>query len=209
MINIAIIEDDSFFREGLEKYLSIQKNFNCELSVDSVETFLRSITTETIIDIMLTDIGLPGISGISGIKLIKDRFPDIEIIMLTVYSNPDKIFESLRNGAVGYLLKDISLIEIKNTIETVYSGGSIMSPEIARKVIDRFNATKVSDERFKLTSKEKEVVSLLEEGLSYKKIGEKLQISVDTVRFHIKNIYQKLHINSKADLIRKSISGEI
>lgn len=209
MINISIVEDDEIFREGIRKYLVSQNNFNCELAVDSIETLIEYIKPETIIDIILMDIGLPGISGVSGVKMIKEIYPQIEVIMLTVYSNPDKIFDSLRNGAVGYLLKDTSLEELKRTIETVYSGGSFMSPEIARMVIDRFNDPGKIDPDYSLTPKEKQVVSCLEEGFSYKMIGDKLQISVDTVRFHIKNIYRKLHVNSKTDLIKKSLRGEI
>ena len=191
MINIAIVEDDAVFREGIRKYLVSQENINCELTVDSIEGLIKSLNEETIIDIILMDIRLPGMSGVSGVKMIKDLYPEVEIIMLTVYTNPDKIFDSLRNGAVGYLLKDTSLIELKKTIEIVYSGGSSMSPEIARMVIDRFNHTGKIDPDNNLTPKEKQVISCLEEGLSYKMIGEKLQISVDTVRFHIKNIAKR------------------
>ena len=209
MINLAIVEDDAVFREGIRKYLITQKEFNCEIAADSIEALIKSLKPETLIDIILMDIRLPGISGVSGVKMIKELYPDIEIIMLTVYSNPDKIFDSLRNGAVGYLLKDTSLTELKKTIEIVHAGGSSMSPEIARMVIDRFNHTGKIDPVNNLTPKEKQVIGCLEEGLSYKMIGEKLQISVDTVRFHIKNIYRKLHVNSKTDLIKKSLRGEI
>ncbi len=208
MINIAIVEDDALYREGIQKYIIAQPNFNCETAMGSVEELLKSLSTDNLIDIILMDIGLPGISGSSGVKLIKDRFPKIEIIMLTVYSIPEKIFDSLRNGAVGYLLKDTPLDELKKTIEAVYNGGSFMSPEIARKVINSFNNNSIGTD-IKLTAKEKEVVGCLEEGMSYRTIGEKLQISVDTVRFHIKNIYRKLHVNCKTDLIKKSMRGEI
>jgi len=209
MINIAIVEDDAVFREGIRKYLVSQENFNCVITVDSIESLVKNLNEEIIIDIILMDIRLPGMSGVSGVKMIKDLYPEVEIIMLTVYTNPDKIFDSLRNGAVGYLLKDTSLTELKKTIEIVHSGGSSMSPEIARMVIKRFNNTGKIEPENNLTPKEKQVISCLEEGLSYKMIGEKLRISVDTVRFHIKNIYRKLHVNSKTDLIKKSLRGEI
>ncbi len=209
MINIAIVEDDAVFREGIRKYLVSQENINCDITVDSIESLVKSLNEETIIDIILMDIRLPGMSGVSGVKMIKELYPEVEIIMLTVYTNPDKIFDSLRNGAVGYLLKDTSLTELKKTIEIVHSGGSSMSPEIARMVIERFNNSGKIDPDNNLTPKEKQVISCLEEGLSYKMIGEKLQISVDTVRFHIKNIYRKLHVNRKTDLIKKSLRGEI
>ncbi|HSD63195.1 MAG TPA: response regulator transcription factor, partial [Ignavibacteriaceae bacterium] len=159
--------------------------------------------------VALVDIGLPGISGINGIKILRKEYPDINIIMLTVYNDPARIFNSLCAGASGYLLKNTPLEEIKKSIEILDSGGSPMSPEIARKVIDYFNTGKSEGYKSDLTKKENEIVNALVDGLSYKLIADRMEISIDTVRFHIRNIYRKLHVNSKSEVISKSLKGEI
>jgi DNA-binding NarL/FixJ family response regulator len=155
------------------------------------------------------DIGLPGMSGISGIKLIKEKYPEIDILMLTVHNDPHKIFQSLCAGATGYLLKTTPLTEIKRFIEELSLGGAPMSPQIARRVIEYFQEGKEERKPSPLTEKEKEIVLDLVDGLSYKMIADKQSVSIDTVRTHIKHIYNKLHVHSKADVIRKSLQGEI
>ena len=155
------------------------------------------------------DIGLPGMSGISGIKLIKAKYPEINIIMLTVYHDTHKIFQSLCAGASGYLLKNSPFSEIKKAIKIVNAGGSSMSPQIARKVIEHFQTCEKINHESTLTDKEKEIVSCLVDGLSYKMIAAQEHISIETVRSHIKNIYKKLHVHSKAEVIKKSLTGEI
>ncbi|HKI46179.1 MAG TPA: response regulator transcription factor, partial [Balneolales bacterium] len=155
-------------------------------------------------------IELPGMSGIDGMKLIKNQHPEIEIIILTVYHDSHKIFDSLCAGASGYLLKHTSLPEIKEAIETLVDGGSPMSPQIARKVIDYFKKPEIKKEpESELTPREQEIVVGLVDGLSYKMIADRMGIAIDTVRAHIRNIYKKLHVNSKAEVIAKSLRGEI
>jgi len=143
-------------------------------------------------------------------KLIKNQHPEIEIIILTVYHDSHKIFDSLCAGASGYLLKHTSLPEIKEAIETLVDGGSPMSPQIARKVIDYFKKPEIKKEpESELTPREQEIVVGLVDGLSYKMIADRMGIAIDTVRAHIRNIYKKLHVNSKAEVIAKSLRGEI
>jgi DNA-binding NarL/FixJ family response regulator len=209
MIRIGIIEDDDLIREGIQKYLNAQDNFICEIAENSFENFLPKLTKEGPVDIALADIGLPGMSGINGIKILRKEYPDINIIMLTVYNDSTRIFNSLCAGASGYLLKNTPLEEIKKSIEILDSGGSPMSPEIARKVIEYFNPKKSEGYKSGLTQKENEIVNALVDGLSYKLVADKMGISIDTVRFHIRNIYRKLHVNSKAEVISKSLKGEI
>ena len=209
MIRIGIIEDDEVIREGLQKYLNSQDNFICDIAEESFEKFLPMISKIGPINVALVDIGLPGISGINGIKILRKEYPDINLIMLTVYNDPTRIFNSLCAGASGYLLKNTPLEEIKKSIEILDSGGSPMSPEIARKVIEYFNPDKSDGYKSNLTKKENEIVNALVDGLSYKLVADKLDISIDTVRFHIRNIYRKLHVNSKAEVISKSLRGEI
>lgn len=208
MTRIAIVEDDSQIRNLLRQYLDRQEQFTCELACGSVESFRNALTKENKPDVLLMDIGLPGMSGIDGMKLIRRDFPDIDIIMLTVYNDPDKIFKSLCAGATGYLLKNTPLEEIKEGIELLTRGGSPMSPQIARKVVQFFN-TERKAEPSQLSDKENEIVIGLVDGLSYKLIADRMNISIETVRFHIKNIYRKLHVHSKAEVIGKSLRGEI
>jgi DNA-binding NarL/FixJ family response regulator len=208
MILVGIVEDDHQIRSLLQQYIDRQTGFSCALVHGSVESFRRALSPENQPDVLLMDIGLPGMSGIDGMKLIKRDYPDIDIIMLTVYNDPDRIFKSLCAGATGYLLKNTPLEEIKEGIELLTRGGSPMSPQIARKVIDFFGSEKKAVSS-PLSEKEKEIVIGLVDGLSYKLIADRMNISLETVRFHIKNIYRKLHVHSKAEVISKSLKGEI
>jgi len=209
MINVGIVEDDNDIREAICSYLNNQQNMSCEIAEESVEKFMRFLYPDKIPDVILMDIGLPGMSGISGIKLIKEKYPDIDILMLTVHNDPHKIFQSLCAGATGYLLKTTPLTEIKKFIEELSLGGAPMSPQIARRVIDYFHESKHAKVESPLTNKEKEIVLDLVDGLSYKMIADKQNVSIDTVRTHIKHVYYKLHVHCKADVIRKSLQGEI
>ena len=209
MISIAIIEDDADIRETICRYIGKENNYTCEYAFDSVEKFLDALDEDNLPDVVLMDIGLPGMSGITGIKIVKDRYPDIDIIMLTVYNDPDKIFDSLCAGASGYLLKTTPLSEIRDAIGELYDGGSPMSPHIARKVVDFFHPKISGLPESPLTDREKEIIAGMVDGLSYKMIANQLNISIETVRYHIKNIYRKLHVHSKAQVISKSLRGEI
>lgn len=210
MILVAIVEDDHLVRDALRDYINSQENMICNLSCESMESLLHQIRDDNLPDILLMDIGLPGMSGISGLKIVRDKYPGINCIMLTVYHDSNKIFQSLRAGASGYLLKNMPFREIREVITIVNQGGSFMSPQIAREVIDYFRHVPATDKKHDLlTDKEKEIVMGLVEGLTYIRIAENNFISVETVRSHIKNIYKKLHVHSKAEVIRKSLSGEI
>ena len=209
MISVGIVEDDTEIREAICSYLNDQENMSCKLAEESVEKFMRFLYPDKLPDIILMDIGLPGMSGISGIKLIKEKYPDIDILMLTVHNDPHKIFQSLCAGATGYLLKTTPLAEIKKFIEELSLGGAPMSPQIARRVIDYFHSSKQEKTESPLTNKEKEIVLDLVDGLSYKMIADKQNVTIDTVRTHIKHVYNKLHVHCKADVIRKSLQGEI
>lgn len=209
MMRIAIVEDDTDIRDVIQNFLQAQDGFVCELAVDSVEALLGRMESEPVPDVILMDIGLPGMSGISGIRLIKQERPLIDIIMLTIYHDANKIFESLRAGASGYLVKNTPLPEIREAIETLHAGGAPMSPQIARKVIEHFNPQKAAPLESPLSPREREITVGLVDGLSYKMIADRMNISTETVRFHIKSIYKKLHVHSKAEVITKSLRGEI
>lgn len=207
---VGIVEDNKKIRDLIQRYLDMQDEISCPVAVDSVEEMLEYLKENKKPNVILMDIQLPGMSGIKGMGLIKEEYPDIDIIMLTVYHDSHKIFDALRAGASGYLLKHTSLPEIKESILKLVEGGAPMSPQIARKVISHFreNAPKQNPES-NLTPREHDIVNGLVDGLSYKMIADRYDISIDTVRAHIRNIYKKLHVNSKAEVIAKSLKGEI
>lgn len=210
MIEIGIVEDNIKIRNLIQKFLDMQEKMSCKVAVDSVEEMLDYLEENESPDVLLMDIQLPGMSGIEGISIIKKKYPDIEIIMLTIYHDSHKIFNSLVAGASGYLLKHTSLPEIKESIENLVQGGAPMSPQIARKVIEHFKKPEPEkNPDSDLTSREQDIVNGLVDGLSYKLIADRFNISIDTVRAHIRNIYKKLHVNSKAEVIAKSLRGEI
>jgi DNA-binding NarL/FixJ family response regulator len=203
VITVALIEDHKDIRSGIQTFLNHQDMMRCPYGYDSVEEFMSQIAEDTAPDVILLDIGLPGISGDEGIKMIKEKLPDVAIMMLTVSEDPDKIFNCLCNGAVGYLLKNTPLSSIREHILHLYQGGSPMSPSVARKVIDYFVKKPIRRITHTLTSREIEVVESLVEGLSYKMIADKLSMKIDTVRYHIRNIYKKLQVNSKGEAISR------
>lgn len=210
MIKVGIVEDNIKIRDLIQRFLDMQETISCKAAMDSVEDMLEYLEENEVPDIMLMDIQLPGMSGIEGISIIKEKYPDVEIIMLTIYHDSHKIFNSLMAGASGYLLKHTSLPEIKESIETLAQGGAPMSPQIARKVIQHFSEQEQKKKpESNLTPREQDVVNGLVDGLSYKLIADRFDISIDTVRAHIRNIYKKLHVNSKAEVIAKSLKGEI
>lgn len=207
MKKLAIIEDDNELRDLLYGYLNYQEEFECVISVNSIEAFQKAITNQELPDIIISDIGLPGKQGDESIQLIREKLPEADVVMLTVYDNSDTIFRCLQNGAAGYILKNSSLEEIKEYLRILSNGGAPMSPQIARKVVDYFHPKK--NIQTPLTDREYDIVNGLVEGLSYKMIADKLDISLDTVRQHIRNVYRKLNVNSKAEVITKKLRGEI
>jgi DNA-binding NarL/FixJ family response regulator len=204
---LAIVEDIEDIRNGLADYFRGQPEFTDVLAVDSMEAFFDALDAGYAPGVVLSDIGLPGMNGIEGIKRIKEGFPKTDVIMLSVFNNSERIFKSICAGATGYALKDTPLPELKKAILDVHAGGSYMTPSIARKVMEYFTPKKSAADV--LTPKEKQIVVAMTEGLSYKLIADRLSLSIDGVRFHIKNIYRKLQVNSKAEVIGKYHKGEL
>ncbi len=210
MINYAIVEDDPEIRGNIEDMINTDENYRCIISVERVEFLLNRLDKDNLPEFILMDINLPGMNGIDGTRLIKDKYGDqINIIMLTSYDDSNKVFESLKAGATGYLLKTTSFKELHDALHLLHIGGAPMTPQIARKTLEFFRPQKKVTQKSVLTEKEKEVVQGLVDGLSYKLIAERMYISVGTIYTHIKNIYKKLHVNSKAEVITKSLRGEI
>lgn len=204
MHRIAIIEDNESLRNVMKDFFTGEPGFEVLLTCESFEDFYR-LWRDKPLDMVLCDIGLPGKSGIEAVWLIKGHSPRTQVMMFTVFEEKEKIFQSLCAGASGYMLKSASLKEIKAGVKDILNGGAAMSPKIAKQVIGFFNrrSSAVTGNRSELTAREIEVLSFLEQGLSNKAIAAKMFLSIDTVKYHIKNIYLKLQVNSRAELIVK------
>jgi DNA-binding NarL/FixJ family response regulator len=198
-IKLIIIEDDDIIRESFISLINDSARFRCIAGYENCENAVKNFV-KTNPDIVLMDIGLPGISGIEGIKRIKKIKPETDIIVVTVHADDDNIFEALCAGADGYLVKNIRPGKLLDSLEEVLRGGAPMSTGIARKVIQSFHHNIHSP----LSPRETEVLQLLAKGKSYTMIAEELFIDKETVRTHIKNIYQKLNVNSKASAIERA-----
>lgn len=203
-IKIAIVEDDLNINKSLCKAIDLQVMMDLSFSSFSVEDGLKQIQSGNQPSIMLLDIGLPGMNGIEGIVEFKKLIPDLDIIMLTTYDETEKIYAALCAGACSYLSKKTSLKQIMETIHVVSRGGSFMSPSIARKIAQIFTAKAdpQAELKSKLTDKQFKIVEDLSDGLSYQKIADKHFLSINTIRSHIKNIYELLEVNSKGELFK-------
>ena len=208
MIKLAIVEDNTALRQSLEQLFNRTSNMKCVTSLNNLLNVVSEFQKSQP-DIVLMDIGLPSINGIEGVRTVKSNFENIQVIMFTVFEDDEKIFEAIRSGASGYLLKKTPPEEILDAINELYEGGAPMSPSIARKVIQAFQVKPSSVlEDHQLTSREKEILYALVDGLSYKKIAEKYFVSIHTVRSHISSIYEKLHVNSKSQAVAKVLQPQ-
>lgn len=208
MIQLVIIEDDKVIQESLKSYFKAIDTITIVACFSSVEDFMAHIKTHSITpNCLLLDINLEGMSGIEGIPLLMNEFPNLAIIMLTTFEDNESIFNAISSGATSYISKQASLSKIEEAVRIAGAGGSYMSPAIARKIVNHFSKKTVSSSM--LTPRQKEIVQGIVDGKSYKMIASDLFVSIDTVRSHIKNIYKILEINSKAELIRKSFSKEL
>lgn len=196
-IRVFIYDDSNARRDSLKALMELSPELvcigeasNCTHAIADMESHFP--------DVVLMDINMPEVDGIEGLKNIKKKFPHIKVLMQTVFDDTDKIFECIRNGASGYILKKDSPQRILQAIQEVYEGGAVMNPSIALKVLDYFQPQKKEN---LLTLREKEVLELLAEGLSYKMVADKLYISFNTVNTHIKHIYEKLHVSSIGEAI--------
>ena len=207
MIKVAITEDNNTIREGLAALINGTQGYSCVGAFPDCESFLSKLPILDV-DVVLMDIGLPGMSGIEGIARAKRIKPELNILMLTVYEDSQSVFKALCAGACGYLVKKTPPSRLLEAIKDANEGGAPMSSLIARQVITVFQQTqgKVSEEsEAELSSREKEVLTSLSDGNNYQEIADRLFISVDTVRHHIKNIYKKLHVHSQSEAVAKAI----
>jgi len=203
MIKVAIIEDNDQFRTALETIVTLEKDTTLVGSFTSAEKALSALE-QTPPDIAIVDISLPGMRGTELIVRLKDKIRQTQFMVCTIHDDNDTIFEALKSGASGYILKDpVTADEIVKAIHDLYNGGSPMSPFIARKVIGTFQKPMINDANSLLSQREKEVLELVAKGLLYKEIAIRLTISTETVKKHLKNIYQKLHVQNKVEALNK------
>ncbi|NOX36235.1 MAG: response regulator transcription factor [Calditrichaeota bacterium] len=211
-ITVSIVEDHADFRNGLQLILEADPQIECEVVYERCEPLIRDIELGKICPrVVLMDIGLPGISGIEGVQRIKAIHPDCQVLMLTVYDNDANVFRAICAEASGYLLKQSTPEQILDAIKQVASGGIPMTPIIARKVMTMFRefAPGPANNPTHLTPREREVLNALVEGLSYKQIAQKLFISFDTVRNHLRHIYEKLQVHSKSEAVAKALKEKL
>jgi DNA-binding NarL/FixJ family response regulator len=200
-ITVCIVEDDSGFRNGLIRLFARTPDFQCLGNYASAEAGLQAIP-EMAPNVVLMDLNLPGINGVECVRKLKPQLPATQIVMLTVYEDPDQIYNALSAGATGYLLKQTPPAELLDAIRDVHGGGAPMSSQIARKVVQSFRNVP-ADGAEGLSAREREVLDYLAQGYLIKEIGEKLGIGFDTVRTYIRRIYEKLHVHSRAQAVAK------
>ena len=201
MIRVALIEDLANYRNALEVLLNGTEGFECVAAWENAETAIKEII-EVAPDVALVDINLPGMNGIEFIRFLHVETPGILCMVCSAFDDDEKVFNALKAGAHGYILKSISPGKIVEAITELVNGGSPMSNEIARKVVQSF-AKKQNPELAQLTPRENEILQMLVQGLLYKEIAADLHISIETVKRHCFNIYQKLHVNNRSEAITK------
>ena len=209
MIRVAIIEDQREIREGLRELIDDAEDLRCSVTFSSVEEVLPRIGSD-LPDVVLVDIGLPGKSGIEGIRLLNERYPELVLVVLTVFDDDQRIFEAICAGASGYLLKKTPAPRLIQGIRDAAAGGSPMSPEIAARVIALFRQSRPAPpEDHDLTPHEIRVLKLLVDGHNYKTAAVELSVSVNTVSFHMRRIYDKLHVHTKSEAVAKALRNQI
>ncbi len=209
-IRVAIFEDNLLLRESLYQLINGTAGLSCTGAFSNCDNIVFNIK-KTAPHVVLMDIQMPGKNGIEGVKMIHKEFPEIKIIMQTVVEDDEKIFASIYNGASGYLLKNTAPALLLQSIFEVHEGGAPMTPVIAQKVLEKFREQShiSSKELNELSAREKEILECIVEGMSYKMISSKCKISIDTVRFHIRNIYHKLHVRSKSEAVSFALRRNI
>jgi DNA-binding NarL/FixJ family response regulator len=203
-ISLAIVEDLDEVRDGLHQFISLNNEFRVLNTYSSAEEALYDLPGLKP-DIVIMDINLPGLNGIDCIRELKVKLPKTQFMMFTVYETDEKVFEALKAGATSYLLKNTGLVQLIEALRELHNGGSPMSANIARKLVNLFQAKEKNNSAVEvLTDRENEILQLLAKGLLYKEISEKLSIATHTVRQHIHNIYEKLHVQNRTEALNKA-----
>lgn len=204
-IKTAIIEDQRDIREGLAMLINGSEGYRCTGSYRSVEETLEKIQYD-LPDVVLSDIGLPGMDGIEGIRILKERYPKLLLLMLTIYDDDERIFDALCAGACGYLLKRTSPARLLESLKEAIAGGAPMSPEVAHRVITLFRDIRPPERaEYDLTPHEKRLLKLLVDGYNYTTAAAELNVSFNTIKFHVRHIYEKLQVHSKSEAVSKAL----
>ena len=208
-LKIAIIEDQRDIREGLATIFKFTDGYRCMGCYRSMEEALEKVSS-ALPQVMLIDIGLPGMNGIEGVRLLRERYPEMLLLMLTVYEDDEYIFDALCAGASGYLLKKTAPARLVESVREAMSGGAPISPEVARKVIKLFRDIRPPEAaNYHLTPHETRLLKMLVEGHNYKTAAAELEVSVTTVAFHMRNIYEKLQVHSKSEAVAKALRNRL
>jgi len=208
-IKVAIIEDEREIRECLALLVTGTDGYACCGAYRSMEEALEKIPRQ-LPDVVLSDIGLPGMSGIEGVRLLKERHPDLLVLMLTVYDDDERIFDAMCAGACGYLLKKTPPARLLASLDEVVAGGAPMSPEVARRVIALFREIRPPERAdYHLTPHETRLLKLFVEGHNYKTAAAELRVSVNTVNFHVRSIYDKLQVHSRSEAVVKALLNRL
>lgn len=209
-IRVTVFEDNHMLRNMLYHLINEDGRFICAGAFPDCINLIKDID-KTKPDVVLMDIGMPAINGIEAVKMLKESHPEIKILMQTIFEDNEKIFESICAVASGYILKNTSPAIILQSIVETYTGGAPMSPSVAAKVLKmvQLPTAKLKNNSFNLTEREKEILSCLVRGMSYKLIANECSIAIETVRSHIKNIYEKLHVHSKSEAVVKALKKNI
>ena len=209
-IRVTIFEDNNSLRKGLYQLINGSEGFKCVGAFEDCLDLLKNIE-DTKPDVVLMDIEMPGINGIEAVSMLREKYPDLKILMQTIFEDSEKIFQSILAGASGYILKNTSPSRFLDFIKETYEGGAPMSPSVATKVLKMIvqQSPSLKTDSFNLSDREKEILSCLVKGMSYKLIADACFISIDTVRGHIRNIYEKLHVHSKGEAIATAIKKNI
>jgi DNA-binding NarL/FixJ family response regulator len=208
-IRVSIIEDRREIREGLGALLDATSGYRFVSGFGSMEDALAGLGAD-VPDVALVDLGLPGMSGIQGLKLLKERWPALPLVVLTVYDDDERIFDALCAGACGYLLKKTPPLRLLEALKDAVDGGSPISPEVASRVLKLFrDVAKPASQDHDLTPHELRLLKMLVEGHNYKTAADELGVSVNTVSFHVRHIYEKLHVHSKSEAVSKALRDRL
>ena len=209
IIKTAIVEDMRDIREGLSTLINFTDGFTCTGAYRSMEEAIQRLPNQ-LPDVLLSDIGLPGMSGIEGIRILKEQYPQMTVLMLTVYDDDDRIFDAICAGASGYLLKRTPPAKLLENIREAVSGGAPMSPEVAMRVIKLFREVRPPERvDYDLTPHETRLLKLLVEGHNYTTAAEELKVSYNTIKFHMRHIYEKLQVHSKSEAVAKALQNRL
>jgi DNA-binding NarL/FixJ family response regulator len=205
MITVCIVDDQPILRQTLEEIVNNSADISCIGTFADAETYIHEYDNLKP-DITLMDIDLPGLSGIQAIQLIKLKDPKAKFLVLTIFNNDEKVFDAIKSGAGGYLLKKYSYDYLLDNITELQGGGAPMSPEIAKRVITYFQKINSGPDLTNLTDREKEVLELIVSGFLYKEIANQLAVSIDTIKKHASSIYEKMHVRTRSEAIKKYLS---